>query len=188
MTGWRNRPEGWGRGSRLFHWLGAGLILFMLGLGFRMAYLTPDLAQRYALVQWHKSWGAVAFALVLGRMLWRIAAGPRPALPGPGWQRGVARVTHGMLYALMVAMPLSGWVSAAASPLQDLLGQPNMVFGLFALPDPWMPGDAGLSEAAGRVHALAALLLTGLVTLHVGAALWHQLVHRDRLITRMWRG
>ena len=95
---------------------------------------------------------------------------------------------HALLYLAMVAMPLSGWVMASASPTQDLLGIENLVFGRWPLPDPWVPGNAAVEAAAHAVHVAAAWSLAAVLALHAGAALWHQLVRRDRVLAAMIRG
>jgi len=148
----------------------------------------PDLLQRFTLTQVHKSWGFTIFTLAVLRVIWR-AANPRPALPAmPPWQAHAAGVSHALLYLLMFLMPLSGWILASASPVQDLLQMQNLVFGAFALPDPVVPGDPGVEAAARGVHAGAALLLAIVLAVHAGAALQHQLVVGDGLLARMlWR-
>ncbi len=85
-------------------------------------------------------------------------------------------------------MPVSGWVMASASPTQDLLGMQNLVFGRWPLPDPWVPGDAGLEAAAHTVHVASAILLAAVLALHAGAALWHHVIRRDRVLAAMIRG
>lgn len=184
----RDQRAGWGLVSRLLHWTMAGLILFQLGLGFVMVRQT-DLLRRFDLTQMHKSWGTVIFALALVRLLWRAFSGPRPTLPAmPTWQRNGATAVHASLYVLMFLLPLSGWVMASASPTQDLLQMQNEVFGVFALPDPWVPGNADMEAAARLVHTTSAYALATLLLLHAGAALWHQGVRRDGLLSRMVRG
>lgn len=185
-----NTAETWGWGARLLHWVLAALILFQLGLGVRMTYFTADLLARFNLTQMHKSWGSVIFALALLRLGWRLAnrASPGPPAGTPAWQVHAAGISHALLYLLMLALPLSGWVSAAASPTQDLLGIDNMVFTWFALPDPWVPGVKSLADAAAAFHSLAALLLAGLLGLHVAAALKHRLIDRDNVLARMTFG
>ena len=183
----RDSAGGWGAVTRLLHWGMAALILFQLGLGLWMTR-TPDLAARFALTQTHKSWGTVIFALALLRLGWRLA-NPRPPLPAmPAWQRRAARLSHAGLYALMLVLPVSGWLFASASPTQDLLGLQNLVFGRWPLPDPFVPGTPRLAAAARAVHAGAAFTLAALLALHAAAALWHQFVVRDGLIARMIRG
>jgi len=180
---------GWGLGTRILHWSMAALILFQLGLGTWMVRI-PDLLARFTLTQTHKSWGTVIFGLAVVRLGWRLARPDRPPLPAamPAWQRRVAHASHAGLYALMLLMPLSGWVMASASPTQDLLRMQNLVFGRWALPDLFVPGNPAVEAGAHAVHTGAALALAALIALHAGAALKHQFVDRDGLLARMIRG
>jgi cytochrome b561 len=186
----RDGQGGWGLVTRGLHWLVAALILLQIGLGVWMTRIEPDLLRRFALTQTHKSWGVVIFALVAARLAWRLGGGTRPPLPPtmPPWQRVAAPLAHGGLYALMLAMPVAGWVLASASPAQDLLQIENRVFGGFSLPDPWRPGNAALAGHAATAHTVGALLLAVLVALHTGAALWHQFVIRDGILAGMTFG
>lgn len=188
---WRLRDgtEGWGVVSRALHWGMAGLILFQLALGVWMVRV-PDLIRRFDLTQLHKSWGTVVFLLALLRILWRALAPARPALPAamPVWQRRAAGASHLALYALMLLLPLSGWILASASPTQDLLHMQNFVFGRWPLPDPFVPGSASVEAAARLGHVAAAWGLAAVLALHAGAAVWHQLVCRDGLMGRMLHG
>lgn len=183
----RARPAGWGRVARMLHWTLAALILFQLGVGVRMTWFTPDLARQFDLIQLHKGWGTVIFALVLVRLAWRLAVGA-PAVEGPLWRRRLAGATQALLYALMLWMPLSGWVDVSASPLQDLLQMRNMVFGLFPLPDPWTPGDERLSGIAAAAHLGGAAAMAGLIALHAAGALHGEFRERDRTLRRMILG
>lgn len=181
-------PAGWGWVSRLLHWTMAALIVFQLGFGLYMTRV-PDLIARFALTQTHKSWGAVVFALALLRVGWRLASPARPALPPmPVWQVRAAHLSHGLLYAFMFLMPVSGWLLASASPVQDLLQMQNLVFGTVALPDPFVPGSERLEAGLHLVHSSAALGLALVLALHAAAAVYHQVVSRDELLARMlWR-
>lgn len=185
-----NTDRTWGWGARAFHWIMAGLIFFQLGLGLRMTEFTADLVTRFSLTQTHKSWGSVIFVLALLRLGWRLANRASPSLPAgtPSWQARAARVSHAALYILILALPLSGWIAAAASPTQDLLGIENMVFGAIALPDPWIPGVKSVADAAARVHLAAAILLAALLAVHVAAALKHHFLDRDDVLARMTLG
>ncbi len=181
---------GWGWVTRVLHWTMAGLILFQLGYGLFMTHFVPDLLVRFTMTQTHKSWGFVVFVLAVIRAGWRLANRAHPALPRAmqRWQVRAAEASHLLLYLFMVLMPLSGWILASASPTQDLLQMQNMVFGAFALPDPFVPGAERVETVAHAVHTTAAIGLTALLALHAGAALKHQLVDRDGLLTRMVRG
>lgn len=182
----RNSAASWGWIARLLHWGMAALILFQLGLGLWMTAFTPDLIERFRLTQLHKSWGFVIFGLALARVAWRLAnRAPEAPAGESGWQARGARVSHLLLYALILLLPVSGWIAAAASPVQDLLGMENMVFGAFALPDPWKPGVASLADGAALVHLWSAVLLAGVLAIHASAALRHHFILRDDVLRRM---
>lgn len=186
----RNDTQGWGWPARLLHWSMAAIILFLLGVGVYMANFESDMMRQFTLTQTHKSWGAVVFALGLVRIGWRLAQRETPA-PTPqtrGWEAAAARVTHLAFYGLMLWMPLSGWLMASASTLQDDYGIKNRVFGLFELPDPFIPGDRGLEEAFHAAHVGGAVALAALLALHVGAATKHHFLLRDGVLRRMVRG
>lgn len=176
----------WGWVARLFHWVVAGLVLFQIGLGVYMARL-EDLIRQFELTQTHKSVGATVFFLALLRLAWRVIDRSRPRQPPavPRWQARAAAASHLLLYTLLIVLPVSGWIYASASPLQDLLNVETMVFGAFALPDPWVPGNEGVARAARAVHGVAAGLLGGLLTAHVAAALKHHFIDRDDVFARM---
>lgn len=185
--GLRNTAAGWGLVARGLHWGMAGLVFAQLGIGVWGAEITRDLARRFELAQLHKSLGALVLVLVLLRLAWRRLDPPPPLPPMPAWELSAARWSHGGLLGLLVAMPLTGWVYAAASPAQDLLGIENRAFGL-VLPDPWVPGNAAVAAVAGWLHTGLAAVLALLLAVHVAAALRHQFWRRDRLLSRMLRG
>lgn len=189
----RNTREAWGWPARALHWAMAALVLFMLGLGVWMVNFTPDLLAQYELTQVHKSFGFTVFVLALLRLGWRLA-NRAPDLPAdmPGWERRVAAVTHVALYVLILAMPVTGWLQVSASPLNDAgavpFRIPNMVFGLFEMPDPFPTGSEALTDALVNVHNTLAVLLALVLALHVAGALKHHLVNRDAVLRRMVRG
>lgn len=185
----RNSAAAWGWPARLLHWAMAVMIVAMLILGAVTANFVDDLSTRFELAQIHKSWGFAVFALALLRLGWRAANPVSPAPPpGPAWERRAAAVSHAALYALMIVLPVSGWLMASASPLQDMFSIRNMVFGLFELPDPFVPGDAALEAAFRRIHVAAALAMAGLLAVHAGAAVRHHRVRGDDVLRRMTRG
>jgi len=93
-----------------------------------------------------------------------------------------------MLYILMFAMPISGWLMASASPMQEMYSIENMVFEVFALPDPFNPGDMGLEGVFRGIHIFCALMLSLVLMLHTAAALKHHFIDRDNVLTRMITG
>jgi cytochrome b561 len=94
-----------------------------------------------------------------------------------------ATATHLVLYALLVLLPVSGFLMATTTPVRI----PTRVFGLFDLPYPLGP-DLAIFRLSHAVHVAAAILLAGLVVLHIAAALVHALCWRDRTMRRMGVG
>jgi cytochrome b561 len=174
----KNTIDRWGPISQLLHWTIVLLILVMAYLGLTMTELPngPDKIRVYAL---HKSIGLSILALVGLRMLWRLYAGtPRPVPGTPYWQDRAAALTHYALYALLFALPLSGWVvnSSAGFPLQW--------FGLLQLPA-IVGKDRALHELAEEAHELLFWMLVALALLHAAAAFYHHLFQRDATLARM---
>lgn len=175
---WRNTAERWSGVSIALHWLIALLILALAIIGLSMVEM-PNSLDKLKVYALHKSIGLSVLALVVLRLGWRLAAGAAPPVPGtPRWQQRVAELTHWLLYALMLAMPLSGWLynSAANFPLRW--------FSLFSVPKLSGP-DPVLKALAHQIHEYGFWLLAALVLLHAGAALWHHLAQRDRTLVRM---
>ncbi|WP_129136547.1 cytochrome b [Luteimonas sp. YGD11-2] len=174
----RNTPERWGPVSQLLHWTIVMLIGWLAWRGLTMVDMpaTPAKIEAYAL---HKSLGLTLLALVVLRLAWRMVAGSAIALPGtPPWQARLASVTHAGMYALLFAIPLSGWLFNSAS------GYPLQWFGQFNLPA--LAGrDAGVAQLARQLHEYGAWLLLALVGLHAAAALYHHFVRRDATLRRM---
>lgn len=181
-----NSEKSWGALSRLLHWAMAGLIFYMLWLGVYMVNFVDNPLAQFPLYQTHKSWGFVLLVLVVARLAWRMANRAHPALPEMStFERVCARGGHLALYALMIILPVSGWLMASASPLQDLFGIKNEVFGLFEMYDPFVPGDEGLERVLSTIHLGAAIALAVIVLGHIAAALRHHVLKRDNVLKRM---
>lgn len=175
----KNTNDRWGSVSQALHWL---IVLMILGLaiaGLVMGEL-PKTPKYFWVYTAHKSMGLTVLALVLVRIGWRLYAGaPKPVAGTPTWQERIASVTHWMLYALILAMPLSGWLYDSASGLR-----PFRWFGLFDVPKLTAPNDA-LRDASHAAHEWLFWVLVALVALHAAAALYHHLFLRDATLTRM---
>lgn len=183
---WRSDRESWGLGIRLFHWTTAALVLAQWLLGRYMTSLGPDaLSEKFLLYQRHKSLGFSIFALTILRLLWRLSEPARPALPPtmPAWQRNAAVASHALFYVLLLVMPVTGFLAAAASPL----GIPTMLFGVIPIPHPIAP-DARLEALLLAAHRVQGWLLAALLAVHIAAALKHHLIDRDRVLVRMMSG
>ncbi len=187
----KNTTQGWGVITRLIHWTMAILIVGTLGLGLYMVQIETDLINRYLQTQWHKSFGFTIFVLALVRIGWRLWSPAHPALPTEmqNWQENSAKISHYLLYILMLAIPITGWLLASASPLNDPDASPfqikNMVFELFELPDPFTKGSQSVTDFLRFVHLNAALSLAILLVIHAGAALKHHFIDRDNVLRRM---
>lgn len=185
----------------VLHWAIAAAILFLLPLGF---WMSGEIAAGnpaggvYNAFQLHKSVGLAVLILSLARLGWRIA-NPPPPLPAhmPAWERLIAKATHWVFYALMIGLPLSGWVFVSAGwSLHDnaSMAVPTRFFGLFQVPAlfglPQAAEDVRASVAAAsfRAHSAMAWGAIVLVALHVGAALKHHLIDKDNVLTHMVPG
>ena len=165
--------------SRVFHWLTVALVVVMVGAGLVMTQEVPRPVQN-ALFALHKSLGPFVLLVVCLRLGWR-AFHRAPPLPAgvSGAQAGAAHAVHGLLYLLLLVLPVSGYVFVTAG------GYPIELFRALGIP-PLFGKNEGVSHVAENVHQAAAFLLIGLVLLHVAAALYHRLVLGDGILARMW--
>lgn len=163
----------------VFHWLIAVLIVgaFIMGLVMTdIPGITPTKLKYYS---WHKWAGVTVLALAALRLLWRLShRAPPYAASMPAWQKGAAHGLHGMLYLLMFAVPLSGYLYTLSA------GIPVVYFGLFELPV-IMAADPELKPLLKGVHYWLNMGLAGAVGLHLAAALKHQFIDRDGVLKRM---
>ena len=166
---------------RTLHWLMALLIFGALGLGVWAALLPRgDLRSEVLFV--HKSLGVTALALILLRVVVRLAVGaPAYAVPLGRFVAAAAGSAHLLLYFLMIAMPVSGYVTSSAG------GHDVSFFGLFTLPN-IVPRDKALDEAASQAHFVFAWAIGIVLALHLTAVVWHARVKRDTVFARMWPG
>lgn len=173
----RNTASQWGWVSVTLHWVTVLAIVGLVIVGLTMDDLPngPRKIQVYAL---HKSTGLTVLALTLLRLGWRLFAGAPKAEPMPRWQRLAAHGSHVMLYALLLAMPLTGWLFNSAS------GFPLKWFGLVRVPA-LTAYDAGVKAFANDLHEGLAKVLFVVVAIHVAAALKHHFVNRDATLQRM---
>ncbi len=174
----RNTTTRWGAISKGLHWLVVLLVIGQFVLANLADGLPPGMAKLGMLAR-HKSVGLTVLALALLRLLWRISQ-PTPSLPPamPVLQKRLAQGTHVLLYGLLLAMPLSGWLMSSAK------NYPVSWFGLFQLPDLVAPSEGAYRGLHGAHEALAGLLvLTAL--LHLLGALKHHFLDRDDVLRRM---
>ncbi len=160
------------------HWLIALLIFVALPLGVYMhdLPLSPTKLQLYS---YHKWIGVTVFMLAVLRLSWRVTHRP-PPLPDsmPTWEKLAAESVHYLLYALIFAIPLSGWLMSSAKGFQTVW------LGVLPLPD-LIGKNAELGDLLHEIHEALNLALLGLVLAHVGAALKHHFIQHDDILARM---
>ncbi len=179
----RNSKTAWGLVSIGFHWVMAVLFLGQFGLGWYMQGV-PSLVTQFNLYQWHKSFGFLILGLVVLRAIWALSS-MRPALPDSlnQGERRLAAATHMILYALLFAVPLTGWAVASTSPLKI----PSFVFNLFVMPNLPLSISLNAEQMWGSLHALLAYGAIFLTGVHIIAALMHHFHYRDSTLIRMVR-
>lgn len=168
--------------ARFLHWAMALLILAMIAAGFAMVQEELPQSLRNTLFIFHKNAGVIALLAVLARLAYRASHTP-PPLPesvSPA-QRKAAAASHVALYVLMIAMPILGYVRVKAGgfPIEslDAWGVPSLV-----------PRSEGLANAAKAGHYFGAIAISAVVFLHISAAVFHAVVLKDGVFSRMWFG
>jgi cytochrome b561 len=172
-----NTATRYGLIPQLLHWT----VVVLIGVQYWLAERAEDLPlgmDKLATITRHKSVGITILLLALVRVAWRLLDRPPPPPPMPAWQRNAAALAHWGLYALLFALPLTGWMMSSAA------NYPVSWFGLLQLPDLVMPSEE-LHEVLEEVHEALFVALLSLAGLHVLAALKHQFVDRDGLLSRM---
>jgi cytochrome b561 len=171
------------------HWIVAVLMIAAVTIGL-LAIVAPDPAVR-PLIDTHKSIGITVFGLALLRLLWRLGH-PPPPMPAtyPRLERLGAHAAHWGLYALIFALPLSGWLHDSA--FKQAAEHPLKLFWL--VPFPRLPGILSMPQPAREhfhaqmfaVHVWLGYALYALFALHLAGALKHQFIDKEPELQRMW--
>jgi cytochrome b561 len=161
------------------HWLIALLILGGFAIGWVMTSIPGFTPGKLRYFSWHKWIGVTVFALVLLRIIWRLTH-KAPPLPDhmTSWERVAAHAVHGGLYLLMIVVPVTGYLYSSAANV------PVVYLGLVPLPRIIAP-DPVLKVVFKTAHDTLDYCLAALVLVHVAAALKHQWIDRDGLLSRM---
>lgn len=167
----------WGSVAQLLHWLMALAIIGNGIVGLVMDEMPRGMSKLNTFAI-HKSIGLTVLALLVLRASWRLFDRKPDDEPMPRWQRLAAHATHGVLYLLMLAIPLSGWIYNSAH------GYALQWFKLFNLPALSEKNDA-LSDFAGDTHEILFWVLVVVLVAHVGGALVHHWFERDNTLLRM---
>jgi cytochrome b561 len=176
-----NTPKAYGGVAMTAHWLIVLMLLGSFSLGFYMHEL-PLSPTKLKLYAYHKWLGVTIFVVAVLRLGWRLWS-PPPALPAsmPSWEKRAADISHHLLYLLLFAAPLSGWLMSSAKGFQTVW------FGLWPIPD-LLAKNPPLGEALESVHETLTFMLLGVIVLHVAAALKHHFIDRDEVLARMTPG
>lgn len=176
------------RTAIVLHWAVAILVISNLVITWFWEHL-PDSISGYV-ANTHKTFGIVVLGLVIMRILWRLAYPPRPLENEgtPGYRR-LVRGVHGILYLLILAIPITGWICDSA--WKDAAANPINFWGLFQMPRiPWIEHlpparKAGLDEQFGTIHTGLGYVLYALLAAHVLGALKRQIKDREPVLQRM---
>ena len=169
----------YGAAAKFLHWL----ILALLIAQYAVAWTMPDIGpqtQPETLINLHMSLGLTILAVAAVRLILRVLY-PVPLIADnvPAWQQWSARATHGLLYAILFALPVLGWAAASGR---------DWVIDLWGARVPRLIRESPLAGPIGDYHTDLSYVLLGLVGLHVLAALYHHIWLRDRVLARMLPG
>ena len=175
---WKSSPDRYGRMAILIHWTSAVLIIALMIAGF-IAANTVDPQGKASLLRIHAPVGMAVLVLTLARIGWWLFADrkPREMAGVPRLQSIAAKAVHGLLYLAIFGLAGSGVAMFVMSGAGDIL------FGTAPgpLPDFW-----AFTPRIG--HAVFARIMAVLLLAHIGAALYHQFIRKDRLFARMGVG
>ncbi len=168
--------------ARFLHWLTVLLVAAQVATGLTMVYRGQTLklwdATTNTLYSTHKLIGITVLAVIVVRLGRRFLGGVPSDEPSlAAFHKIASHTAHWLLYALLIVVPVLGWLGVSMFPALD-------VFGLIKLPALAAP-DQAQSKDVFAIHALLAFALIGLVTVHIVAALYHHFVRRDNVLRRM---
>lgn len=182
-------PAGYGRAAQAFHWISVALLIVLVTIGLYCSWVGDGPVRSYLLDSWHKPLGLSVIALTVLRLTWKAMQPTVGEANGLArWESVLSRITHWGLYAVLLAMPLSGLLMSQGA------GRPTSYFGLFELPQ-MLAIDPALGPREQYYYLLGKWLhksviewaLYLIVAMHVAGALKHRYVDGDRaFLGRMW--
>lgn len=165
----------------ILHWLVALLMIANLGIGLRLEDMPFSMAKLQQ-INYHKWIGITVLLLAALRLIWRVLRRPPPPLPDLApHERIASAAVHHLLYLLMFALPIGGWLMSSAK------GFPVVYFGIVPLPD-LVSKNKEVADLLGSVHALMGWALLFLLLLHIAGALKHQWLDKKPILYRMGLG
>jgi cytochrome b561 len=170
------RVPAYGVVARTLHWLTALLIALQFVIGWTMPDVHKD-TQPVGLIAWHLGVGATLVAVMVVRVIWRLAHRPPPD-ELPPLLAVLSRITHLLLYITLLLVPILGWINASSR------GWTVRLAGVVTYPSVSRPGSP-FGHEMGDVHGILAWALFALIVLHIVAALFHRFVLKDHVLQRM---
>ncbi len=175
---WRNSPHGYGVVAKFLHWSIVILIIAQYVI-IESAEEMANGPEKLETIGLHKSLGMLVFGLVLVRIVWKLASAGKPEpVPMPRPQRIAAAAGHGLLYLLILAQPITGWLMSSYG------GRPTSFFGWFNFPD-LVGENHDTHEFFEEVHEVLFFTMVGVAVLHALAALYHHFIMKDHSLRRM---
>jgi cytochrome b561 len=166
--------------AKVFHWLIVALLLMQYAIGWLMPDIHRGMTPGAGMI-FHISFGITILIIIVLRLVWRLIHPVAPESTLPPWQRLSSGLVHWMLYILVLATTLTGWLFAS------FRGWSVSYFYLFPLP--MLASDnAAAGKAIDGLHQVAEWMLLVFVGVHVLAAFAHAFVYRDRVMQRMLPG
>lgn len=175
----RNTDTSYGSIAKFFHWTVALLVIVMILMGISFGYLPRNIFRSF-LMQIHKSLGVTILILMVLRLCWHLIS-KRPKLPSDTkkWELHVIQWTHALLYATVIAMPITGIVMSTAA------GYPVHFWWFATLRVDWIPKNATLANIMNTSHTVLAWIISILIVLHALAALKHHFINKDNVLKSM---
>jgi cytochrome b561 len=173
----RNTNRSWGSLTKALHWIIVILIINQWVIAERAEELKG--LEKLQALSWHKSFGMTILMLAIIRLVWRWM-NPVPDLRAETkpWERVLAKVSHVLLYALIFALPLTGWMMSSARNF------PVSWFKQFQFPDLVAPSDQTFHQMNDLHHLLFGVLVV-VALLHIAGALKHHFIDRNDVLKRM---
>ncbi len=173
-----DQPGPYSGAAKFLHWAVAACVLTTIPVAFAMNNLgegpVPDF-----LYNFHKSLGVLILVLMIARISNRLINGAPAPYPGlEPWERAASSAVHGLLYVLLIAMPLVGWAANSA------YGAATPFFGLFNVP-PILPKNEPLSDILFMLHRYTGWVVAALAAAHIAGGLKHLVISRDGVLQRM---
>ncbi len=174
----RNTHQAYGYVHQVLHTLLAVIVLLEFALGHIRDFLPKSV--RPTLMFYHKSFGLTFLAIGTLTLLWAlINLKPQYPTSMQNWQASLARITRVMLYLLIIAMPLSGWIMSTAA------GYPPEWFGLVTLPFPGLEKSKSFAHFIHEIHEILGWALLSFIGLHLLGVIVHKYILKDGIHSRM---